>query len=175
MDRLCKYKNPMFRFENFYADELEKIKDKVEIVYNREWFDERIGRDYRDIINEQGETVSYLEFLKADTERYQNEYNAEIERILNNPYLVEELDENIIYAQYERYQLQWMIEHNCTLSELFTEMQGFINVQSGENASIRESFVDFEIYSSFDNGKWTCYDEWMSTDFHENRYNNSKN
>lgn len=57
---------------------------------------------------------------------------------------------------YERYQLEWMIEHGYSLHDL---MYG-LSDQIGYGFDMNECFNDWVLYRGFQDGIWACKEEW---------------
>ena len=64
--------------------------------------------------------------------------------------------------EYEKFKLQWMIDHGYTLFDLIHELQMMIDESDGE--SLKELFEDWEYGFGFNSEIWPCYDEWLDYD-----------
>lgn len=149
---------------------------------------ESLGRDATYAPHEiMGEESVALGFVRADTlyddPIQEDAVDAHIARMLDNTTLVAE--ENVFCIEgwmvkimdaasanrkeeanphqktsqdYCRYQLQWMLDHGYTLSDLMRELEVCRSENPG--ASISELFADWEQNSGFGSEIWACEDEW---------------
>lgn len=71
---------------------------------------------------------------------------------------------------YERYQLQWMIEHGFSLKDLFSRMDKIVyeTYNESEKTLPSQAFEDFEEIGFKGSEIWVCQDEWEDND--ENEY-----
>lgn len=69
--------------------------------------------------------------------------------------------ENILYAAYERYKLQWMIDHKKTLEQLISALQ----TQMTDGAeTIYEAYDEFQMDQGFAGELWVCEQEFRETE-----------
>lgn len=73
-------------------------------------------------------------------------------------------------TNYEKYQLQWMIDHNYSLNDLMKELN---DVQYDEldddgmtSAPVTELFKNWESDVGFGSEIWACKDEWEEYEGH---------
>lgn len=60
---------------------------------------------------------------------------------------------------YQKYQLQWMIDHDKSLDDLMSEMTKYqIN---GCEETVDEIFDQWEFNRGFGGEIWACYNEWL--------------
>lgn len=71
---------------------------------------------------------------------------------------------------YERYQLQWMIEHGYSLEDLFSRMDEIVeeSYHSTDRPLPSWAYEDFEEIGFKGAEIWPCQDEWEDND--ENKY-----
>ena len=69
-------------------------------------------------------------------------------------------------AQYEKYRLQWMLDHNHTLSELIDELQK-LRDESDPNMSLQSVFKDWEFGYGFGSEIWPCFEEFLDCEYQE--------
>lgn len=68
-------------------------------------------------------------------------------------------------TDYEKYQLQWMINHGYSLKELMDSMTSYLHDSSWEvSDGIQVLFNEWEKYAGFDSEIWACEDEWKEVD-----------
>lgn len=70
-------------------------------------------------------------------------------------------------TQFERYQLQWMLDHNHSIKEMIDELSKYQKCCE-ENADIKSVFSEWEISSGFLSEIWACEAEWSEFDKTEN-------
>lgn len=69
--------------------------------------------------------------------------------------------ENILYAAYERYKLQWMIDHKKTLEQLISALQ----TQMTDGAeTIYKAYDEFQMGQGFAGELWVCEQEFRETE-----------
>nr|DAO66595.1 MAG TPA: hypothetical protein [Caudoviricetes sp.] len=62
-------------------------------------------------------------------------------------------------TNYERYQLEWMIEHNHSIGELLSLL--LEEQQENPENTLIENFNNWEFETGFAGGEiWACKDEW---------------
>lgn len=72
---------------------------------------------------------------------------------------------------YEKYKLEWMVEHSVTVDELMRELDNY-RIECEQNGdefdSITQLMDSWEADSNgFDGEIWACYDEWQDNEFFE--------
>ncbi len=75
-------------------------------------------------------------------------------------------------TDYEKYQLQWMIDHGHSLGDLMKELscaqEDYCNAPAGEglnpNASVLDVFNEWEYNVGFRGEIWACENEWAETE-----------
>lgn len=67
---------------------------------------------------------------------------------------------------YERYQLEWMIEHGYSLDDLFSRMDDIVDntYHSSDRPLPSDSFENFEEVGFFGSEIWSCEEEWEDND-----------
>lgn len=73
------------------------------------------------------------------------------------------------YKKYEKFKLQWMLDHGYTLSDLVEHLDMMIHEDHAEETGIRTSlpslFEDWEFGVGFTGGAvWPCFEEWLASD-----------
>lgn len=95
--------------------------------------------------------------------------------------LTEDNYKRLLEKAYERYKLDWMLNHDCTLTELITGLDEYIQntvVPDGlealyqqEKQNIPSIFEEWEFDIGFAHGTiWTCRREFESTEFQDKGY-----
>lgn len=81
---------------------------------------------------------------------------------------------DITKIAYEKYKLDWMIQHGYTLQNLVTELGKMIyeDFLDGPNVvtSVLTLFEDWEYAYGFNSEIWACYDEFMDIEFYDSEY-----
>ena len=73
-------------------------------------------------------------------------------------------------TDYEKYQLQWMIDHGYSLTDLVNEIIPYANevssVEPHANLGycIKEGFYDLANGSGFNGELWVCEEEWETNE-----------
>lgn len=67
---------------------------------------------------------------------------------------------------YERFRLQWMIDHGYTLNDLVVELDKCLD-EVDEDTSLQTVFDDWEYNFGFSSEIWPCYEEWLEGAFEE--------
>jgi hypothetical protein len=77
---------------------------------------------------------------------------------------------DITQIAYEKYKLDWMTNHGCSLSDLIFELEELR--LDNPNAEITELFDDFECNYGFKFGSeiWACFDEFIDNEFLDDDY-----
>lgn len=71
---------------------------------------------------------------------------------------------------YEKYKMEWMIEHGITMNEFIRVLDNYRSEceQDGDEFnSIEDVLNNFEDDGSFGGEIWACYDEWEGSEFFE--------
>lgn len=72
---------------------------------------------------------------------------------------------------YEKYKMEWMIEHGITMNEFIRVLDNYRTEREQDGAefnSIEDVLDNFEADSNgFDGEIWACYDEWEGSEFFE--------
>lgn len=77
-------------------------------------------------------------------------------------------NEDITKIAYERYKLKWMLDHGYTLRHLMTELD--MMLEEFEDNDMDQIFDDWEFGYGFGSEIWSCYDEFMETEFLNSDY-----
>lgn len=64
------------------------------------------------------------------------------------------------FRTFERFKLQWMLDHGHTLQELFCGMDA-LSRDYEDLKSIQELFIEWEQNCGFGSEIWPCYEEWL--------------
>ncbi len=68
-------------------------------------------------------------------------------------------------TNYEKYQLQWMIDHDCTIEDLIILLARFQNsIGEYKKLSLDNLFSIWEQERGFDGMIWACKREWEDTE-----------
>lgn len=62
-------------------------------------------------------------------------------------------------GEYERYRLNWMIEHGHTLPQLIRQLNR-LQEECEPGTSVEELWDMWEEEYGFDGELWACYEEW---------------
>lgn len=65
---------------------------------------------------------------------------------------------------YERFRLQWMLEHGHTLPELINELQK-LREEGDPEMSLQALFEDWEFGYGFGSEIWPCFEEYLSAEY----------
>lgn len=68
--------------------------------------------------------------------------------------------------EYERFKLQWMLDHGFTLANLVCEL-GQLCKESGSDVSLEAIFMDWEFGYGFGSQIWPCFDEFLECEYKE--------
>ena len=71
-----------------------------------------------------------------------------------------------LVKRYDRFKLQWMIDHGHTLEELIYELGTFVEESDGA-VSVKEAFEEWELNIGFGSEIWPCFDEWLGCEAQE--------
>lgn len=69
---------------------------------------------------------------------------------------------------YERFRLQWMIDHGYSLEDLIRNLESMIEEdqnESGVRTSLLSLFQDWEFGIGFDGAIWPCYQEFLENEY----------
>jgi len=61
--------------------------------------------------------------------------------------------------KYEQYKLEWMVDHNHTIAEMFNGISEIMNENPGISFDEARDIWEEEI--GFNGEIWACFDEWM--------------
>lgn len=64
------------------------------------------------------------------------------------------------FRAYERFKLQWMLDHKHTLQELLCELDAY-SEDCGDAGSMQELLDVWEKDRGFGGEMWPCYEEWL--------------
>jgi hypothetical protein len=71
-------------------------------------------------------------------------------------------------TNYEKYQLQWLIDHNHSLTELIQELEDYINqefwLSSDPKINLSKAFKDWELDTGFNSEIYVCEEEYYDTE-----------
>ena len=62
-------------------------------------------------------------------------------------------------SEYQKYQLQWMIDHGFSLADLIQELDK-LRDESDPDESLESIFADWEFGYGFGSEIWACEAEW---------------
>lgn len=77
---------------------------------------------------------------------------------------------NKMVSLYEKYKMEWMIEHGITMNEFIRVLDNYrteCEQDGDEFNSIEDVLNNFEDDGSFGGEIWACYDEWQDSEFFE--------
>lgn len=80
---------------------------------------------------------------------------------------------DIAQIAYEKYQLDWMRNHNCSLEELINHMNDIYDEQfyyDGKNLSPKDAFAVFEDDYGFNGSLYVCFDEFINAEYTDSGY-----
>lgn len=80
------------------------------------------------------------------------------------------MNENEKQKEYEKFKLQWMIDHGYTLVDLINELQVMIDEDLDESdvpTALKSLFDDWEFGFGFGSEIWPCYEEWLDYEGNE--------
>lgn len=70
---------------------------------------------------------------------------------------------------YQKYILQWMIDHNHTIDEMI-DILAEMNTESDEPTCVSELFETFVNEQGFDLEIWACFDEFLENEYLDTTY-----
>lgn len=76
---------------------------------------------------------------------------------------------NIKEIAYEKYKLDWMLAHNCTIKDLIMEIQIYKD-EIDSDLSLDSMFADWEFGYGFKGEIWASYNEFLETEFLDKSY-----
>ena len=69
---------------------------------------------------------------------------------------------------YERFKLQWMIDHGYTLADLIDTLQEMCEeMDDAKNSDLQSIFTQWEIECGFNSEIWPCFEEFLDSDYEE--------
>lgn len=75
---------------------------------------------------------------------------------------------NIKKIAYEKYKLNWLLDHGYTLSNLMHELD--IMQEENTDDSVSQLFIDWEYGFGFGSEIWACYQEFLDNEHKDNSY-----
>lgn len=142
--------------------------------------------DQREAISDECQEENLKKLMKLDqevrtiTKRYLAKYGSSIyntsdkykteSKIKENCKKVENIEENSKRYAYSMYQLDWMIQHGYTLTDLFTCMAALQN-RDNKETSVFNLFHAFE-QNGFNGELYSCYEEFLDNEYLDNDYMN---
>lgn len=72
-------------------------------------------------------------------------------------------------TEYQKFQLQWMIDHNHSIDELIDELDRCQYDWADDNESIKSIFNAWEYDIGFGGELWPCEDEWKHSEDSEEK------
>lgn len=68
-------------------------------------------------------------------------------------------------TNYEKYQLQWLIDHNHSLTELIQELEDYINQESSDiKINLSKAFKEWESDIGFNSEIYACEKEFNNAE-----------
>lgn len=68
-------------------------------------------------------------------------------------------------TNYEKYQLQWMIDHNHSLTDLIQELEDYLNQDLTDvKINLTQAFEEWELYNGFNSEIYVCEKEYNDGD-----------
>jgi hypothetical protein len=71
-------------------------------------------------------------------------------------------------TNYEKYQLQWLIDHNHSLTELIQELEDYINqefwLSSDPKINLSKAFKEWEFNTGLNSEIYVCEEEYYDTE-----------
>lgn len=80
---------------------------------------------------------------------------------------------DIAQIAYEKYQLDWMKNHNCSLEELINHLDSIWNESFSYdegNISPGKAFATFEEDCGFNGSLYVCFDEFLNAEYTDSGY-----
>ena len=75
---------------------------------------------------------------------------------------------------YEKFRLQWMLDHGHTLSELVDELQKLCEEEDPE-MSLQSIFEEWEFGYGFGSEIWPCFEEFLDCEYREMKAQEDRN
>lgn len=63
-------------------------------------------------------------------------------------------------SEYERYRLQWMLDHDHSLTELIRELNDYQNEADDMELTVQDVFNEWERDTGFGGELWVCEEEF---------------
>lgn len=75
-------------------------------------------------------------------------------------------NEDCLYKRYQKYKLQWMLDHGYALYDLIKELARLEqeNTRTGDQCELPDLFDQWEFEVGFRGSIWACYDEWYDNE-----------
>ena len=70
-----------------------------------------------------------------------------------------------LLSEYQKYQLEWMICHDCSIDDLIWELTQA--QKDNPNSTIEELYNHWEQNRGFEGSMWACQNEWMQNEWLE--------
>lgn len=68
-------------------------------------------------------------------------------------------------TNYEKYKLQWLIDHNYSLNNLIQELEDYINQDSPDiKINLSKAFKEWELNTGFNSEIYVCEEEYYDTE-----------
>ena len=68
-------------------------------------------------------------------------------------------------TNYEKYQLQWLIDHNHSLTDLIQELENYINQDSPDiKINLSKAFKEWEFNTGFNSEIYACKEEYYDAE-----------
>lgn len=74
---------------------------------------------------------------------------------------------------YERFKLQWMLDHGFTLRDLVEELEK--SREETPELPLIDIFIDWEFVFGFGSQIWPCFEEFMDCEYKEGMANRNDN
>lgn len=66
---------------------------------------------------------------------------------------------------YEKYKLQWLIDHNYSINDLIQELEDYINQESSDiKINLSKAFEEWESNTGFNSEIYVCEEEYYDTE-----------
>ena len=72
-------------------------------------------------------------------------------------------NENTASAAYERFKLEWMLDHGYTLSNLIDELEK--QREETPDLNLKALFHDWEFGFGFGSEIWPCFEEYLDSEY----------
>lgn len=68
-------------------------------------------------------------------------------------------------TNYEKYKLQWLIDHNYSINDLIQELEDYINQESSDiKINLSKAFEEWESNTGFNSEIYVCEEEYYDTE-----------